>query len=115
MLNLDLLGAVSFKKGCYPGQEVIARMRYLGTLKRRLYRVHIATESVPQPGEEIMTADGGKVEPAGSIIDAQAHPDGGVAALTVLRVDAARREPLRLETAMGAAVEIKALPYNLDP
>jgi len=53
MVNLELLGGVSFKKGCYPGQEIVARMQYLGKLKRRMYLAHInaGCDEAPQPGD----------------------------------------------------------------
>ena len=53
MVNLQLLDGVSFNKGCYVGQEVVARMQYLGTLKRRMYLAEVETQTVPQPGDEL--------------------------------------------------------------
>ena len=50
MANLDLIGGVNFKKGCYPGQEIVARMQYLGKLKRRMYLAHIDSSDAPQAG-----------------------------------------------------------------
>ena len=50
MLNLDLLGAVSFRKGCYPGQEIVARTQNLGRIKRRMFRYHVAGPSLPAAG-----------------------------------------------------------------
>lgn len=50
MLNLDLLGAVSFRKGCYPGQEIVARTQNLGRIKRRMFRYHVAGPSLPEAG-----------------------------------------------------------------
>lgn len=56
MLNLDLLGAVSFRKGCYPGQEIVARTQHLGRIKRRLFRYHVTGPRLPVPGEELFLA-----------------------------------------------------------
>ena len=58
MLNLDLLGAVAFDKGCYPGQEVIARVRNLGSVKRRMRRYAAASSAVPASGREVVNAEG---------------------------------------------------------
>ncbi len=49
MINLQAVGGVSFKKGCYTGQEIVARMQYLGRLKRRLYRLALDADEVPAP------------------------------------------------------------------
>ncbi len=56
-LNLQNLDAISFNKGCYTGQEIIARMHYRGKLKTHLYRAKISTSSLPKRGEEIIIAD----------------------------------------------------------
>jgi folate-binding protein YgfZ len=112
MANLERLGGVSFKKGCYPGQEVIARMRYLGTLKRRMYRLYLAADTVPQSGDEIFSAGGNEAEPSGTIIDAQPHPDGGVEALAVLRIIEAEHNQLRLGSPDGLPIAIRSLPYD---
>ena len=83
MLNLDRLGAVSFEKGCYPGQEVIARARYLGQVKRRLYRARIAAGSRPEPGRRIL-AD---TRIAGTIVASEeTGPNDGHEILAVLRI-----------------------------
>lgn len=68
MVNLDQLGGISFTKGCYPGQEIVARMHYLGQAKRRLHYGRVTTPHTPAIGTEIL-ADG---QPAGPIIDVQA-------------------------------------------
>jgi folate-binding protein YgfZ len=58
MLNLDLLGAIAFDKGCYTGQEVIARAHYRGRVKRRLQRWHSLDNKEPAPGDSVRSADG---------------------------------------------------------
>jgi tRNA-modifying protein YgfZ len=110
MTNLQLLGGVSFKKGCYPGQEIVARMHYLGQLKRRMYRIHLRGGPVPQPGEEIFAEDR-DAEPGGMIVDAQPHPDGGAAALAVLRIEDAEGARLHLGRPDGTPLKIHDLPY----
>jgi tRNA-modifying protein YgfZ len=117
MANMQLIGGVSFKKGCYPGQEVVARMHYLGKLKRRMYRVSIDTDEPPPPGTEILGAAGGEGEEdqaTGRIVDAQRHPDGKVAALAVLQIAAAEAGGLHLAGDPSPAVTLQALPYPFD-
>ncbi len=86
MLNLESLGGLSYGKGCYPGQEVVARMHYLGRLKRRLFRVSIIGDIPPAPGTAVRDPEGRE---QGEVVSAAATPEGGVEALAVLRIDAA--------------------------
>ncbi|MCG5499786.1 YgfZ/GcvT domain-containing protein [Ectothiorhodospira lacustris] len=115
MTNLQLLGGVSFKKGCYPGQEVVARMQYLGKLKRRMYLIHLPVETLPRPGDTLFDATQPSDQPAGIIVDAQHHPDGGVSALAVMQVASAEAGEPRLEGPDGAPARMEVLPYVLDP
>jgi tRNA-modifying protein YgfZ len=114
MTNLQVIGGVNFKKGCYPGQEVIARMHYLGTLKRRMYRAHLPTDEVPQAGDPIYALGKKDAKLSGTIIDAQLYPDGGVEALAVLRIDDAEHHPLRLGSPDGIILELRSLPYEFQ-
>ena len=68
MANLEILQGVNFKKGCYPGQEIVARMQYLGKLKQRMYRLHSATNTKIQPGDKIFAPSFGN-QSAGTVID----------------------------------------------
>lgn len=86
MLNLHLHGAVSFTKGCYTGQEVVARSQYRGNLKRHLQRLGIATARAPQPGTEIHPPDSPQV--AGTVLEAAAAGADHCEALAVLRAGA---------------------------
>ena len=114
MANLQLVGGVSFRKGCYPGQEIVARMQYLGTLKRRMYLGRIDTDGSVAPGASLFSgADGGQA--SGRIVDAQPHPDGGQAALAVLQISAADGGDLHLDTVDGPAFTLEALPYPFEP
>jgi len=113
MANLQMIGGVSFKKGCYPGQEVVARMHYLGNLKRRMYLISAATDIIPNPGDSIVAAGKDTNEPSGTIVEAQLNPDSsGVAALAVLRIADAEHQQLRLWNADGAKVTLEKLPYD---
>lgn len=84
MLNLDALGAVAYDKGCYPGQEVIARTHNLGSVKRRLARFTGRGARVPQPGDAVIDAEGDEV---GEIVRAAASGDG-FEVLSVVRLAA---------------------------
>jgi folate-binding protein YgfZ len=103
MLNLDRLDAVSFDKGCYPGQEVVARVQHLGSVKRRMRRY--ASDSAfapPSPGTEIATAAG---QPAGELVRA-APAEHGFEALAVVE-DAAAADEL---VVAGARIREQPLP-----
>lgn len=110
MVNLDRLEALDFHKGCYPGQEVIARTHYLGRIKRRMFPLHApGAGQPPAPGEPVLNADSG--DPAGEIVRAAPHPAGGALALAVLRLDALDAS---LTLADGTPVTRRDPPYPLD-
>lgn len=111
MLNLQLIDGVNFKKGCYPGQEIVARTQYLGALKRRMYAGRIATDTPPMPGEALYSSSE-STQAAGQLVDARPHPDGGNAALAVLRIAAAEAGDLHLVSSDGPAFTLEALPYS---
>jgi len=92
MANADLLGGIAFDKGCYTGQEIVARLHYLGQLKRRLYLCS-GTGTAPAPGETVRGADGASV---GEVCDAAALPDGRFVASAVLQVAQADTRPALL-------------------
>jgi folate-binding protein YgfZ len=110
MLNLQLIDGVNFRKGCYPGQEIVARTQYLGALKRRMYAGRIAADTPPSPGDALYTTED-NVQAAGQLVDAQPHPDGGYAALAVLQISAAEASDLHLGSSDGPAFTLEALPY----
>jgi folate-binding protein YgfZ len=111
MVNLQLIDGVNFKKGCYPGQEIVARMQYLGKLKRRMYKARIDTETAPQPGDDIYCSSDPS-QSAGKLVSAAAHPDGGYAALAVVQIASAEGEAaLHLGTPEGPQVSLEHLPY----
>lgn len=113
MLNLELIGGVNFKKGCYPGQEVVARSQYRGTLKRRTYLV--SSSAAMQAGQELVhESDPG--QPCGVVVNAAADDAGRWWALAELKIALAEQAGLHLGDATGPAVELGALPYALtDP
>lgn len=111
MINLQLVDGVSFKKGCYTGQEIVARMQYLGKLKRRMYRVRINVSTAPQPGEMLFcTAD--PQQSCGQLVSVAGHPDGGYAALAVIQINHAESgDPLYLGSIDGPPLSLETLPY----
>lgn len=114
MANLQLVGGVNFKKGCYTGQEVVARMQYLGKLKRRMYRAKIEADMAPTPGTEIFSPDSESGQGAGRIVDAAVSPDGGFEALVVLQISSAESSELHLRDADGPRLQLLSLPYRFE-
>jgi tRNA-modifying protein YgfZ len=110
MLNYESVGGVNFKKGCYPGQEVVARSQFRGTLKRRGYLVHC--EGPLAAGQEVFhESDPG--QPAGIVAQAAASPHGGSDAIVSMQVAAAQGGRLTAGSADGPTLEIQQLPYLL--
>jgi len=111
MLNLELLGGVNFKKGCYPGQEVVARSQYRGTLKRRSYLLD--SEAPLTPGMEVFhSQDPG--QPAGQVVLAASLSTGAHAALVELKMAALLEGTLHTGSAEGPRLSPATLPYALD-
>lgn len=111
-LNLQLLGAVSFTKGCYTGQEVVARMKYLGQLKRRMYVAHFDTDAEPAAGDRLYSASSSSGQGAGQIVDVSRDPAGGYAALVMIQISTAEADDLQLGDAQGARMELSEPPYG---
>ncbi len=86
MCNLDLLGGISFSKGCYTGQEVVARMKYLGQLKRRMYRARCSDEAAPKPGDALFSPESKSAQGAGMVVEAAPSPEGGHELLIVTQI-----------------------------
>jgi folate-binding protein YgfZ len=112
MVNYQLIGGVSFKKGCYPGQEIVARMQYLGKLKRQMYLARITGGTAPKPGDDVYGADD-PGQSAGTIVNAQPHPDGGYLVLAVIQIASREAGALHLGGPDGPVLEFRDLPYPL--
>ena len=112
MANLEVVGGVNFKKGCYPGQEIVARMQYLGKLKQRMYRAHFTGERAPRPGDAIYAPDF-PGQSAGTVVEAQPSPDGGHDLLAVIQISSAGAGELHLENENGPRLSLQPLPYVL--
>ncbi len=110
MLNYESLGGVNFKKGCYPGQEVVARSQFRGTLKRRAFIAHAEAEVVA--GQEVFQAAEPE-QPAGIVAQAAPSPQGGWDAIVSLQLSAAEAGDLHAGSASGAGLTLLPLPYLL--
>lgn len=112
MLNYELLGGVDFKKGCYPGQEVVARSQYRGTIKRRTFLFE--SEGPAIAGQEVFhSADPG--QPAGKVANAVPRPNGarGSGLLAEIKLAAMGEGTLHLGSADGPLLQQIEMPYQL--
>lgn len=117
MLNYESVGGVNFKKGCYPGQEIVARSQYRGTLKRRAYLLH--TEAAAHVGQEVFHALDA-LQPCGLVAAAAASPLGGFDVIVSMQTSAAAdaaahadESRLGLGAVTGPVLKLQALPYAL--
>jgi folate-binding protein YgfZ len=113
MVNLEIVGGVNFKKGCYPGQEIVARSQYRGTVKRRMFLAEAAAPA--EAGAEVFAADDPS-QPAGQVVlAASIEGPGGVrhAALVEAKRAQADLGELRLGQADGPVLRLQPLPYEL--
>lgn len=110
MANLELIGGVNFKKGCYPGQEIVARMQYLGKSKRRMYLAHIGGKA--QAGDQLFSAEvEGQV--CGMVANAAPSPDGGCDLLAVVQIGSHDAQSVHLGSLQGETVQFLPLPYAI--
>jgi folate-binding protein YgfZ len=109
MANFELVGGVSFKKGCYPGQEIVARTQYRGGLKRRMALAHVAGSERPEPGQSVYSGAFGD-QSAGTIVNAAPTPEGGFDALVVAQIEGIERGDLRWKSPDGPRLEIRSHP-----
>lgn len=112
MANMELIGAVNFHKGCYPGQEIIARTQYLGQLKRRMVLAHVAGEVLPQPGDELFS-NAMEAQASGMVVNAQAAPEGGYDLLAVMHTASISEGAVHFKAPDGPALSIQPLPYTV--
>ena len=114
MLNYESVGGVNFKKGCYPGQEVVARSQFRGTLKRRAFVVH-ASDDRSEPmhiGQEVFHSSDSE-QPCGLVAACAANPCGGFDAIVSMQTSSASNGTLTLGSANGAVLIVLPLPYPL--
>ena len=110
MANFELIDGVSFKKGCYPGQEIVARTQYRGILKRRMAWVHASAADIPDPGASVYSQEFAD-QAAGTIANAAPAPGGGFDALVVAQIDALKGGSLALGSLDGPKLTVMPLPY----
>ena len=126
MINFDVIGGINFRKGCYPGQEVVARSQYRGTIKRRMALARVATSAALPSGE--VSADLGPNavragaelfhsddpgQPCGMVVNAAAEPRGGIDMLVEIKLAALENGTVHLGAADGPLLEFQPLPYAL--
>ncbi len=113
MVNWEVLGGVSFQKGCYPGQEIVARTQYLGRLKRRMYLAHLDGADAPAAGDNLYTPDM-EGQASGMVVNAAPAPGGGFDLLAVAQIESvAANQPIHWKTPDGPMLALKAQPYPL--
>jgi folate-binding protein YgfZ len=111
MVNLDLIGAVSYSKGCYPGQEIVARTHYLGRLKQRTY--HIRSASPLATGDPLYSTAFGAEQASGTVLNAAPESAAGYDALAVIQTAAVASADLHWKSLDGPALQLQALPYPI--
>jgi tRNA-modifying protein YgfZ len=110
MLNYESIGGVNFKKGCYPGQEVVARSQFRGTLKRRAFLAH--SDGMLQAGQEIFHESDAS-QPCGLVAQAAPAPGGGWDAIVSMQIAQSREGALAAGSAEGPALSVQPPPYPL--
>lgn len=111
MINFDVIGGVNFKKGCYPGQEIVARTQYLGKLKRRMMAATTASPDARAGAEVFSESD--PHQPCGMIVNAEPVSSQEVQCLVEIKIAALNAGPVRLGSATGPALNFLGLPYSL--
>ena len=112
-VNFDLIGAVSFDKGCYPGQEIVARTHYLGKVKQRMVRARLHSAETPVAGDKLYSAAYGD-QASGMIISAVSVDSDNHEVLAVVQTSSIEKADLHWKTPNGPALDIVSLPYALD-
>ena len=113
MANFDLIGGVSFRKGCYTGQEIVARTQYRGILKKRMALAHVEG-AAPTPGQSVYSPAFGE-QSAGTVVSAAPAPGGGYDFLVVAQIESLREGSLRLGSPDGAPIAILSHPAAEAP
>ena len=110
MLNYESVGGVNFKKGCYPGQEVVARSQFRGTLKRRAYLAH--ADATLKAGDELFAPEDAS-QPCGLVVQAAAAPEGGFDAIVSMQISAFEAGGVHALGADGPLLSLQPAPYPL--
>ena len=113
MVNLELIDGVNFQKGCYPGQEIVARTHYLGKPNRRMFKINIKSDQTPNPGDNIFSEKDGD-QPVGKIVTAVKSNRDAITALAVLRIEKKESQDLHICSIDGPEASVLSLPYSLE-
>jgi tRNA-modifying protein YgfZ len=113
MANMDLINGLSFEKGCYTGQEIVARTHYLGKQKRRTYRIKIISDNAPEAGDQLATDSSTENQYTGTLVCVYQTAKDEYEALAVIQITAAESEKLKLKNA-DAEIIMLELPYSLE-
>lgn len=113
MLNMELLAVagISFSKGCYPGQEIVARTQYLGKIKRRMFRARLQRPA--HPGDPVFAPETGD-QPCGSLVSVAQAPEGMIEALVCVQSAAVEAGEIHVGALDGPTLTVLSLPYALD-
>ena len=114
MVNLHAINGVSFSKGCYPGQEIVARMHFLGKLKRRMYRATVHADQAPKPGDSVFSANSTSGQGAGQIVTSAPLGDGNYEILAVIQISAKETGELHLHDIDGSVLQFRDIPYTVS-
>jgi len=111
MVNMQLISGISFKKGCYCGQEIVARTQNRGTLKRRMYLAHIPGNQLPCAGDELFSPSAEHSKAAGMIVNAQPTGNGGSDALVMIQSICFEANDVFVRDTEGQKLNFHRLPY----
>ena len=114
MANLNRIGGVNFKKGCYPGQEIVARMQYLGKLKRRMFLAELDSKICPKPGDDLVAPNATVADGSGKIVDAVIDSQGQCFCLFVAQIKKAVDGNLKLLDQPSVGIKLLELPYAVS-
>ncbi len=113
MVNMQMVDGVSFNKGCYVGQEVVARIKYLGVLKRRMYLAQVDTDNRPLPGDELFSPMAGESgQGPGRVVMSAPSSDEGYEILAVVETTSHEDGDLHLEHTSGPRLNFLPMPYK---
>ncbi len=112
MANMELINGISFEKGCYTGQEIVARTHFLGKQKRRTYRINITSESEPKVGEQLATETSTENQYTGTLVTLYTIAKNKYEALAVIQIKSAEEAKLKLKES-DAEINLLDLPYSL--
>ena len=110
MINLDAQNYISFKKGCYTGQEIVARAHYRGTVKRRMYILNLATSTLPAIGEGLINSDGKVI---GNVANVALASDKTIEILAILAIKSADSTQIKFSDLSFIDLTQRPLPYEI--